>query len=97
MPKYLVFCCENEITVNNFPQMQLLRYLPNLALFDRHSHMLIAGINDPVSPDSLAIDNGAAWIWNLVGEHFYTSHQIGDWDHVTQHLAEAARSIYGND
>jgi hypothetical protein len=44
--------------------------------------------------DSLAIGDGAAWIWNLVGEHFYASHQIVDWYHATQHLAEAARSIY---
>ena len=45
--------------------------------------------------DSLAIGDGAAWIWNLVGEHFYASHQIVDWYHATQHLAEAGRSIYG--
>jgi hypothetical protein len=46
--------------------------------------------------DSLAIGDGATWIWNLVGEHFYASHQIVDWYHATQHLAEAARSIYGD-
>ena len=47
--------------------------------------------------DSLAIGDGASWIWNLVGEHFYASHQIVDWYHATQHLAEAARSIYGEE
>lgn len=47
--------------------------------------------------DSLAIGDGAAWIWNLVGEHFYSSHQLVDWFHATQHLAEAARSLYGEE
>ena len=46
--------------------------------------------------DSQAIGDGAAWIWNLVAEHFYTSHQMVDWYHATEHLAEAARSIYGD-
>ena len=45
--------------------------------------------------DSLAIGDGASWIWNLVGEHFYASHQLVDWYHATQHLAQAGRSIYG--
>lgn len=45
--------------------------------------------------DSLAIGDGATWIWSLVGEHFYASHQIVDWYHAAQHLAEAARSLYG--
>jgi hypothetical protein len=47
--------------------------------------------------DSLAIGDGANWIWNLVGEHFYSSHQLVDWYHATQHLAEAARVLYGED
>jgi len=45
--------------------------------------------------DSQAIGDGAAWIWNLVSEHFYASHQVVDWFHATEHLAEAARTIYG--
>ena len=44
--------------------------------------------------DSLAIGDGAAWIRNLVAEHFYISHQVVDWFHATQHLTEAARSLY---
>jgi hypothetical protein len=44
--------------------------------------------------DSLAIGDGATWIWNLVSEHFYASHQLVDWFHATQHLAEAARILY---
>jgi hypothetical protein len=45
--------------------------------------------------DSLAIGDGAPWIWNLVSEHFYTSHQLVDWFHASEHLAEAARVLYG--
>ena len=45
--------------------------------------------------DSLAIGDGAPWIWNLVSEHFYASHQLVDWFHATEHLAEAARILYG--
>jgi hypothetical protein len=46
--------------------------------------------------DSLAIGDAAPWIWNLVSEHFYASHQLIDWYHATEHLAEAARVIYGD-
>jgi len=45
--------------------------------------------------DSLAIGDGATWIWNLVSEHFYASHQLVDWFHASEHLAEAARVLYG--
>jgi hypothetical protein len=45
--------------------------------------------------DSLAIGDGAIWIWNLVSEHFYASHQLVDWFHASEHLAAAARVLYG--
>lgn len=45
--------------------------------------------------DSLAIGDGATWIWNLVSEHFYASHQLVDWYHASEHLAEAARVLHG--
>lgn len=45
--------------------------------------------------DNLTIGDGAAWIWNLVDEHFYTSHQLVDWYHATEHLANAAKTLYG--
>ena len=45
--------------------------------------------------DSLAIGDAARWIWNLVSEHFYSSHQIIDWYHASQHLAQAADLLYG--
>jgi len=44
--------------------------------------------------DTLAIGDGATWIWNLVSEHFYASHQMVDWFHATQHIADAAQTIY---
>ena len=45
--------------------------------------------------DSLAIGDEALWIWNLVGEHFYASHQLVDWYHATEHLAQAAKLLHG--
>ena len=45
--------------------------------------------------DSQAIGDGAAWIWNLVSEHFYNSHQTVDWYHATEHLAAVAHTLYG--
>jgi hypothetical protein len=45
--------------------------------------------------DSLTIGDGALWIWNLVGEHFYASHQLVDWYHATGHLAQAAKLLHG--
>jgi hypothetical protein len=41
------------------------------------------------------VADGAAWIWNLVGDYFYDSHQLVDWYHGTQHLAKAAQLLYG--
>lgn len=43
------------------------------------------------------IGDGATWIWNLAGDHFYESHQIVDWFHGTEHLAEAARLLKGEE
>jgi hypothetical protein len=45
--------------------------------------------------DSLAIGDGAPWIWNLVAEHFPHSHQLVDWFHASEHLADIARQVYG--
>jgi hypothetical protein len=47
------------------------------------------------APDSLALGDGAPWIWNLVELHFGTSHQVVDWYHAKQHLAQAARLYKG--
>lgn len=45
--------------------------------------------------DTQVVGDGAAWIWNLVQDHFYDSHQVVDWYHATEHLAEAARLLKG--
>jgi hypothetical protein len=45
--------------------------------------------------DTQVVGDGAAWIWNLTNDHFYDSHQVVDWFHATEHLAEAARLLKG--
>jgi hypothetical protein len=41
------------------------------------------------------VADGAVWIWNLVGDYFYDSHQLVDWYHGTEHLARAAHLLCG--
>jgi hypothetical protein len=41
------------------------------------------------------IGDGAVWIWNVAGEHFWGSEQVVDWYHGTEHLAQAANLAYG--
>jgi hypothetical protein len=38
--------------------------------------------------------DGAAWIWNLVGDYFPDSVQIVDWYHADQHLVGAAQALF---
>jgi hypothetical protein len=45
--------------------------------------------------DSIALGDGAPWIWNLTKEHFYTSRQCVDWYHGTQHLWNVAHLLHG--
>jgi hypothetical protein len=47
------------------------------------------------SSDTQVVADGAVWIWNLVGDHFYDSHQVVDWFHAKEHLALAAQSMFG--
>lgn len=47
--------------------------------------------------DTLAIGDGAPWIWNQVALHFGTSHQVVDWYHAKEHLADAGRLLKGDD
>ena len=47
--------------------------------------------------ETQVVGDGAVWIWNLVGEHFFDSHQVVDWYHATQHLAQAAQLLYGEE
>ena len=44
--------------------------------------------------DTVALGDGAPWIWNLVKEHFYDSRQGVDWYHATQHLWKVAHLLY---
>jgi len=46
---------------------------------------------------TIALGDGAVWIWNLVNTHFYDSKQVVDWYHGTQHLAAAAQLLHGED
>jgi hypothetical protein len=43
--------------------------------------------------DTQVIGDGAVWIWNQAALHFPASHQLVDWYHAKQHLAEAARAL----
>ena len=45
--------------------------------------------------DTIALGDGAPWVWNLTKEHFYDSRQGVDWYHATQHLANAANLLKG--
>ena len=45
--------------------------------------------------DTEVIGDGAPWIWNLAADHFYDSHQVVDWFHATEHLANASRLLKG--
>ena len=45
--------------------------------------------------DTIIVADGAAWIWNIVEEHFYDSVQAIDWYHASEHLAQAAHLVYG--
>lgn len=45
--------------------------------------------------ETVAVGDGAAWIWNLVGEHFFDSRQVVDWYHATTHLRQAAYALKG--
>lgn len=43
----------------------------------------------------VALGDGAAWIWNLVDEHFPHATQILDWYHASQYVWRAAATIFG--
>jgi hypothetical protein len=45
--------------------------------------------------DTVVLGDGAPWIWNLAGEHFYDSVQIVDWYHAKEHLSQAANLLHG--
>ena len=43
--------------------------------------------------DTIVLGDGAVWIWHQAALHFGRSHQLVDWYHAKQHLAEAARLL----
>ncbi len=45
--------------------------------------------------ETIALGDGAPWIWNLAKDHFYDSRQGVDWYHATQHLMHAAHLLQG--
>jgi hypothetical protein len=45
--------------------------------------------------DTIALGDGAPWIWNLAHDHFFDSRQGVDWYHATEHLAHAASLLKG--
>ncbi len=49
----------------------------------------------PEASETVAVGDGAPWIWNLVGEHFGTSRQVVDWYHAKAHLYQARNLLYG--
>jgi hypothetical protein len=48
----------------------------------------------PRARDTIAVGDGAVWIWNLIKEHFYDSRQCVDWYHATQHLWQVAHLLH---
>ena len=45
--------------------------------------------------DTIALGDGAPWIWNLIKEHFFDSHQLVDWYHAAQQLWGVAHLLHG--
>ena len=46
--------------------------------------------------DTQVVADGAVWIWNQADLHFGRSHQLVDWYHAKQHLANAAKLFKGD-
>lgn len=45
--------------------------------------------------ETQVVADGAVWIWNLVMDTFYDSHQVVDWFHAKEHLVKVAYLLYG--
>ena len=45
--------------------------------------------------ETVVLGDGAAWIWNLAADKFFTSHQVVDWYHAKLHLTQAATTLHG--
>jgi hypothetical protein len=45
--------------------------------------------------ETVVLGDGAAWIWNLAADKFFTSRQVVDWYHAKLHLTQAAIALHG--
>jgi hypothetical protein len=45
--------------------------------------------------ETVVLGDGAAWIWNLAADKFFTSRQVVDWYHAKLHLTQAAAALHG--
>ncbi len=45
--------------------------------------------------ETIVLGDGAAWIWNLAADKFFTSRQVVDWYHAKLHLTQAATALHG--
>ena len=69
----------------------------------RRGALEVVGWSGPLTGRGLAqlrevavLGDGAAWIWNLAGEHFGESTEIVDYYHACEHLWEVANSLFGS-
>ena len=54
----------------------------------RHRHWMQAR-------ETVVLGDGAAWIWNLTADKFFTSRQVVDWYQAKLHLTQAAVALHG--
>ena len=47
--------------------------------------------------DRQVIGDGSSWIWNEAQEHFFDAQQALDWYHGTEHLANVAKLLHGEE
>ena len=45
--------------------------------------------------DREVVGDGARWIWNLTGDHFYDAREAVDWYHALEHLSDTAGLLHG--
>jgi hypothetical protein len=69
----------------------------------RRGALDIVGWDGPLAGRGLArlrpvvvLGDGAAWIWNLAGEHFGEAIEIVDYYHATEHVWTVARAVFGD-
>ena len=49
------------------------------------------------APQTLTVNDGAPWIWNLVGGHWRGAHQLLDFYHTSQHLHALSQALHPRD